>query len=182
MENNSNKMDGLDRVSIWAIALLIIGSSALISHHMGEAKPERKESRMMPAFVYQAVNPEVANSAAAIKNLMEGSNLNKAESLAREMIGKYPHEGELRMLMGDILMRRQELVKAILEYREAIDLNPDYLDRKTPLFQGKKLKVAVREALEDIERKIKANPEDETMKQYRKVIYYLQRRIAGSCG
>ena len=86
------------------------------------------------------------------------------------------------MLMGDIYIRRQELIKAVLEYKEAVDLNPDYLDKKTPLFQGKKLKGAVKEALDEIEKKIKANNDDEAMRQNRKVIYYLQRRIAGSCG
>jgi len=68
------------------------------------------------------------------------------------------------------------------EYKEAVDLNPDYLDKKTDLFQGKKLKVAVDEALDEIEMELKANPGDKSMKDSRKLIYYLKRRIAGSCG
>jgi hypothetical protein len=72
-------------------------------------------------------------------------------------------------------------VRAILEYKEAVDLNPDYLDKKTPLFQGKKLKTAAAEALVEIGNRLKLNPGDEQVKRERKIIYYLQRRIAGSC-
>ena len=86
------------------------------------------------------------------------------------------------MLMGDLFMRKQDPVKAMHEYRQAIDLNPDYLDKKTPLFQGKKLKVAVGEALAEIEHRLRQNPGDEALRSEKKIIYYLYRRIAGSCG
>lgn len=182
MENNSNKMDRLDRISIWAIAILVIGSSALISHHMGEAVSDKNNRQKILSSAVTIFNPELENKVKAARGLMEGANLAKAEILVRELLNQYPYEGEPRMLMGDLYMRKQDPVKAMFEYKEAIDLNPDYLDRKTPLFQGKKLKIAAREALEEIEKKIKAGPEDENKKKDRKVIYYLQRRIAGSCG
>lgn len=176
-------MDRLDRFSIWAIVILIIGSSALISHHMSEAKPERNVQRHMSSYNSNpAVSSGVENRVRAAKNLMAGNNINKAGELAGELIKQYPYEGEPHMLMGDILMRKQEPVKAIFEYREAVDLNPDYLDKKTPLFQGKKLKMAVGEALTEIENRIKADPGNDTLRKHRKDIYYLQRRIAGSCG
>lgn len=174
-------MDRLDRVSIWAIVILIISSFALISGHMGEAKPDRNMQQRIAATDYSVVNGEIDNKVKLIKNLLEADNLNKAEILIKELIRKYPDEGEPRMLMGDILMRRQESVKATLEYKEAIDLNPDYLDKTTPFFQGKKLKIAVREALGEIEKRISLDPKDESAKRDRKFIYYLERRIAGSC-
>ncbi|OGW32195.1 MAG: hypothetical protein A2X59_10110 [Nitrospirae bacterium GWC2_42_7] len=175
-------MDRLDRISIWAVVILIISSSALISHHMGEARTERKDNQRMSVSSYHVVNPEVVNSSKAIRNLIESSNIIKAENLTKEIIGKYPYEGEVRMLMGDIFVRKQEIIKAVEEYKMAVDLNPDYLDKKTALFQGKKLKRAVSEALSEIEGKLRINPQDEALKKFRKDIYYLQRRIAGSCG
>jgi hypothetical protein len=48
-------MDWLDRISIWAIVILIIGSFALISGHMGEARPERNTPQ-------RTLSPEVAAS------------------------------------------------------------------------------------------------------------------------
>ncbi len=174
-------MDRLDRISIWAIVALIISSFALMGRHTGEARPDRSSQQRKVSSDYAAANVEMGDRIKQIRNILEGDSPVKAEAMAMELIQKYPYEGEPRMLMGDILMRKQEAVKAMLEYREAIDLNPDYLDKKTPLFQGKKLKVAVGEALVEIERKMKLNPGDESLRADRKIIYYLQRKIAGSC-
>lgn len=175
-------MDRLDRISIWAIVLLIISSFALVSGHMGEARPDRKVQQGRATVDPSLTNGEMERKVKLIRNLMEGENLAQAEILTKELIQKYPFEGESHMIMGDVLMRRQQSVKAMLEYKEAVSLNPDYLDKKTPLFQGKKLKTAVREALAEIDKTIRLNPGDESLKNDRKVIYYLQRKIAGSCG
>jgi tetratricopeptide (TPR) repeat protein len=174
-------MDRLDRFSIWAIVILIISSSALISHHVGETKSGREGRETKATLNSTIVFSGIENEVGAIKSLIEGNNLNKAEILVKELIQKYPFEGEPKILMGDIFMRRQEPVNAILEYKGAVDLNPDYLDKKTSLFQGKKLNVAVKEAIIEIEKKVKANPDDKLIKKFRKDIYYLQRKIAGGC-
>ncbi len=174
-------MDTLDRISIWAIVILIITSFVLTGGHRGEAKPGSKQQRVI-TLNYSVINIEVKNKVEMARNLMESSNLEKAEMLVRELMEKFPFEGAPRMVMGDILMRRQEQIRAMSKYKAAVDLNPDYLDKKTQLFQGKKLKVAVNEALDEVEKKIKATPDDKSMKQNRKLIYYLKRRIAGSCG
>lgn len=174
-------MDRLDRVSIWAIVILIISTFALISGHMGEAKPDRNLQQRIVATDYSLLNDEIDNKVKLIKNLMEADNLGQAEAMTKELLQKYPYEGQLHMAMGDILMRKQDPINAIFAYKEAVALNPDFLDKKTPLFQGKKLKSAVAEALGEIDKKIKLNPSDESMKSNRKTIYYLQRKIAGSC-
>jgi len=174
-------MDCLDRLSIWAIVILIIGSFAVIVGHVGEARPGRYTQQSASAD-YVVANGEKDSMLKLAKNLMEGANLDKAELLGRELLRKYPYDGQSHMVMGDILMRKQEPVKAVSEYREAIDINPDFLDKKTPLFQGKKIKTAVTEALAEIDRKIRLAPDEESFKRDRKTIYYLQSRIAGSCG
>ncbi len=171
-------MDRLDRFSIWAIALLVISSSALISHNMGEAKPGLNAPRKQETRTNFA---EADGRMKAARNLLEGNNLAKAEVLVRELTQAYPYEGEPWMLLGDVLMRRQQIIDAVLAYKEAVDLNPDYLDRKTPFFQGKKLKRAVNEALGELDGRIKTGGGDD-VKKMRKTMYYLQRRIAGSCG
>jgi tetratricopeptide (TPR) repeat protein len=175
-------MDRLDRISIWVIVVLIISSFVLTSGYKGEAGPDRKAPKRMAGADFSAANGEVDKKMRVIKNLMESNNLDKAEMLANELMQKYPYEGEPHMAMGDIFVRRQELMKAMPEYKEAVDLNPDYLDKKTPLFEGKKLKVVVNEALEEVEKRIDSDSADKLAKEERKLIYYIKRRIAGSCG
>ena len=176
------QMDWLDRISLWAIVLLVIASSALISNHIGEAKPDRtRQQRGESALRNPGLTPEMEKEVKLARNLMEAGNPGKAEALVLEMISRNPYEAELHMLMGDIHLRKQDPVRAVAEYREAVDLNPDYLDKKTPLFQGRKLKSAAAEAMEETGRRIEANPGDEGLREVKKSIYYLQRRIAGSC-
>ncbi len=173
-------LDKFDRISTGALVILVIGSLSLVHDHKGEAKPDSRQRAS--AAVQQPAGADLGNAVKLARNLLEAGNLARAEGLAWDLTRQYPYEGEPRMLIGDILMRRQDPVKAMHEYKEAIDLNPDYLDKKTPLFQGKKLKIAVGEALAEIDRQLKLSPGDESLKGEKRVIYYLYRRIAGSCG
>ena len=173
-------MDRLDRFSIFAIVILLLSSLALLTNHMGEANSDRayhKDAAPQSTVIKNGIESEVK----AIKVLIEGGKLGQAEVLTRELLEEYPHKGAPRVLMGDIFMRKQEPIMAVLAYKEAIDINPDYLDKQTPQYQGKKMEVAVKEALLEIERNLKDNPEDAVMKKHRKNVYYLQRRLAGGC-
>jgi tetratricopeptide (TPR) repeat protein len=175
-------MDRLDRLSIWTIIILIISTGALIAGHADAVRPDRQNKHNATVVDKAGVTGEIDDRVKMIRNLMETDGINRAEALIKELLQKYPYEGESHMLMGDTFMRRQEPVQAMREYKEAIELNPDYLDKKSPIFQGKKLKTAVGEAMAEIEKKLTLNPADESMKADRKIIYYLQRKIAGSCG
>lgn len=173
-------MDWFDRISIGAIAVLSVGTLVLVQGHRGEVKPDQElQQRAMVAGA--AASGELATNVRLVKNLIETGSLPRAETMIRELKQKFPDQGELSILMGDVLMRKQQPVMAMHEYKEAIDLNPDYLDKKTPFFQGKKMKVAAGEALAELENRNRQNPDDPSLKQEKKVIYYLYRRIAGSC-
>ncbi len=175
-------MDRFDGISSAVAVALLIGSFAVVRDHAVEAKPDPNGQPVTTAANNPLMFGELDSKGKLIKNLLEAGSLPQAEILARDLIRKYPYEGEPHMLMGDLFMRRQEPVKAMHEYKEAIDVNPDYLDKKTPLFQGKKLKVAVGEALAEITNRLRLDPGDESLKSEKKVIYYLYRKIAGSCG
>ena len=98
------------------------------------------------------------------------------------MLEKYPYEGGAHMLKGDIMMRKQDPVAAIYSYRTAVEFNPDYADKKAPLFQGRKIKVAVDEAESIIETALLNNSDNKDMKKAKKTMYFLLRSLAGSCG
>ncbi|OGQ94494.1 MAG: hypothetical protein A2521_15085 [Deltaproteobacteria bacterium RIFOXYD12_FULL_57_12] len=86
------------------------------------------------------------------------------------------------MLRGDLYLRKNDAIKSMQAYRQAISLNSDYLDKKTSVYQGKKIKNMVTEAQEKIKTALAANPDDSEMKKARKDVYYMLRRLAGSCG
>jgi cytochrome c-type biogenesis protein CcmH/NrfG len=173
-------MDRLDKFSLFAMVVLLMSSLALIGNHKGEAQSPQDDAQGVSSH-RTVTTLEIKHKIESIRGVLEEGNLSKAEMLANELMQEHPHEGDPRILLGDIFMRKQEPIMAALTYRDAVDINPDYLDKQAPIFQGKKMERAVREALAEVERNIEKNPDDATMKKYRKGVYYLQRRLAGGC-
>lgn len=170
-------MDNLDKISIVVLVALVVSLVFAGMNYTGRtegsidfaAGKQRDVSGMSEI-------PE--GKVRMLKDLIASGNIGKAEVFLRDMVKKYPYEGEPRMLMGDIMMRRQDPVSAIIFYREAVELNPDYVDKKTPLFQGRKIKGAADE-VKDI---INGSAEDKKIITAKKTMYYLLRKLAGSCG
>jgi tetratricopeptide (TPR) repeat protein len=174
-------MDRLDKVSIAVVVMLLLAAGVLLQGRTPAPKLAVAKQQLAAA-ADPAAAAEVENNSRIIRNLLESGDVVQAENLIKDLQQKYPYQAGPHMLMGDLLMRRQDPVLAMHAYKKAIDLNPDYLDKKTPLFQGKKLKTAVTEALAEIEIRLKKNPADESLKREKKDVYYLYRKIAGSCG
>jgi len=174
---DGTRVDRLDKISALAITGLVLWALALVVVQLGE-QTERPE--VVAAVV--RVDPAVNQKIALAKSLLAGNSIEQAEKLLAELIAAYPFEAQPYILNGDLRLYRQDPVGAMLEYRKAVDLNPDFLDKKSELFQGKKIKKTVEEARTVIESGLAANGRDEAMLAARKVYYYMLRKIAGSCG
>ena len=173
-------MDRLDKYSAVSIVLLVILSTSLIFYQASSGGAENRDS--MVERQSAPPNPELDKKVRIAAALMENNNLDKAGVLIDELISQFPYHGSPYMMLGDLRIRQQAPVEAMLAYREAVDLNPDYLDKKAPDFQGKKIKNTVNEARGLIELRINSNPADRDLRAYRKTVYYMLRKIAGSCG
>ncbi len=174
-------MDWLDRISIIAITCLLTAAVVVTFLHRSNDAPDKTQKK---ASRTQITAPQFSKDdirEKKIRSLIESQNLEQAERLVMKLIRQYPDEGEPYMLMGDIYLRKQHVMKALYKYRYAVDRNPDYLDKNTRLFQGKKLKNVVLEGLSELKKR-GGNGNDEKIGKDRKLIYYLQRRIAGACG
>lgn len=172
-------MDKLDKLSVFAVVILAVSAIFLVVVY---ASDTQKQDQSVVRQQVRVFNPELEKKVRIAKDLLENNNLLKAEELAESLIGEYPYDGAPHMVKGDIELRRQDPVAAMEYYRNAIDLNPDFLDKKTDVFQGKKIKATVLESKNIIEKDLTANPGNNGLKQKRKTVYYMLRRIAGSCG
>ena len=172
-------MDKLDKLSLLAIILLIMSASFLVAFY---ANGTQNQDQFIVQQQVRIFNPELERKVKIARDLMENNNLLKAEELATGLINEYPYDGAPHMVIGDIQLRKQNPVAAMDSYRSGIDLNPDYLDKKTTVFQGKKIKATVLEAKAIIDKDLKANSGNGELRQKRKTVYYMLRRIAGSCG
>lgn len=170
-------MDRLDKISALAIACLMLWGLFLVVVQLGQPE-ERREAQ--EAVV--RVDPVLDKKIALAKTLLADNNIEQADKLLAELIASYPFEATPYFLHGDARLYRQDPVGAMLEYRKAVDLNPDFLDKKSNLFQGKKIKKTVEEARGVIESGLAGNSGDAALIAARKVYYYMLRKIAGSCG
>ena len=172
-------MDKLDKLSLLAIIILVVSASFLVAVNANDAQDR---DQFVVRQQMRIFNPELDQKVEVARNLLENNNLLKAEELAAALISEYPYDGAPYMVIGDIALRRQDPVAAMESYRNAIDLNPDFLDKKTETFQGKKIKATVLEAKISIEKDLATSSGNGDLKEKRKTVYYMLRRIAGSCG
>lgn len=171
-------MDRLDKFSALAITGLLLWGLFLLITQSGKQE-ERRES---PRVAIQIIDPALDKKISLAKTLLAGNSLDQAEQLLTELIKTYPFEAMPYFLHGDAYLYRQDPVGAMREYRKAVDLNPDFLDKKSNLFQGKKIKKTVEEARLLIETGLTTNSADSALLAARKEYYYMLRKIAGSCG
>jgi len=174
-------MDKLDKWTVFIISVMILYASGLLIRANGNSYADQYRQPAPPANQV-IINPELDKKIEVARTLLIEDNLDKSEELVNTLIEEYPYEGKLYMLKGDLLMRRQQVIAAMYEYREAVSLNPDFLDKKTKLFQGKKIKITVEEAMAAIESGLQQNPDDSQLKDDRQVGYFMKRKLAGSCG
>lgn len=173
-------MDRLDKMSVLSIVVLVMTATALIFVHSNSV--ESKNAPAQQRAEKRIRSPELDKKIKVASDLLTNNNLDKAELLINDLVAEHPYDGSPYILLGDLHVRKLKPIQAMLAYRNAVDLNPDYLDKKTPLFQGKKIKYTTKEAKAAIKRGLDQNPDDEDLREQRKTLYYMLRKIAGSCG
>jgi len=173
-------MDEIDRKTLTAIITLVVSLTLLFVLRGNDVQSGSlsAESRIEKRIY----SPDLEKKVKVANDLLTSNNFEKAEQLINGLISEYPYDGQPYILLGDLHLYRQNIMQAMLAYKEAVSYNPDFLDKKAPLFQGKKIKNTVKEARVYLEEQLARNPGDHQLKEYKKSIYYMLRKIAGSCG
>ena len=174
-------MDTLDKWTIFIISVIVIYAGALIVRADGDPREDLNRNPAIQA-AQVIINPELDKKIELARTILVQGNVEKSETLVNSLLEEYKYDGRLYMLKGDILVRRQQPVAAMYEYKEAVEMNPDFLDKKTELFQGKKIKITVEEAMTKIASDLERRPDDVQLRNDRETAYYMKRKIAGSCG
>jgi hypothetical protein len=176
------RMDQLDKLTAIAIIIILVVGAVIITNHAGDEQDPAKPGRAGARQAIIIISPEFDNKIKLTKTLLTTGNLVKARELIDGMIKDYPYDGRPHMLLGDLYIHDQQPVTAMLEYRKGIDLNPDFLDKKTTLFRGKQIKGVLKEARQLITAGLAKKPGDPKLKGQLHTLYYMLRRVAGSCG
>jgi tetratricopeptide (TPR) repeat protein len=176
-------MDRLDKLSIAAIAVftLLIGGM-LVNHEVtgtqhdnpSLAANEQKDSYALQMEIDKKIYEEVISFKS--KGLYT-----EAMAELRDVMARYPEKPRSYVYLAQLYLEQGKLGDAIHHYRQAVEMEPDYVDDRTPLFIGDKIKGLVTEGREKFAREKALKPKDKRIKMALKDIYYLQSRLAGGC-
>jgi len=174
-------MDRFDHFTLLALIVVALAVGGLFFFHRGAVEAgDLRQARL--AAMARPVDPQLDKKLDIAGNLLAAGDMAKAKGLLKSLEKQHPYEGRVFMLMAEYYIHRQQPIQAMLEHRKAIELNPDFLDKKTAAFQGKVIKNNLKEAQALIEEGLKREPQNDKWQKYRAAMYYMQRRIAGSCG
>jgi len=176
-------MDWLDKLSIAAIvAITVIAIGMLANHEIikrrhdnpgTEAKNE-KSSYALQMETDKKIYQEVAS-------YKEQGLYTEAMAKLEDIRKKYPEKPMSYVYLAQLYLEQGRLADGIHNYRRAVEMEPDYVDERTPLFIGDKIKELVIEGREKFGREKALKPEDKKVMKTLKDIYYLQSRVAGGC-
>lgn len=171
----------MDRLDAWGVGVVavLLGSAAALN---ATQPPDAHSTTPRGVAV---LTPAAGQGPAALtraRHLMEADSVTEAERLVDGHLQAHPDDAAAHVLRAELWMRRQDPLAAVLEYRRAVLLEPDYLDRRTPLYQGGRMKTAMQEGTDEVARRQAAGTQPEQLKVYRQAIHSLHKRLEGSCG
>jgi len=177
-------MDRLDKFNIIIIVLISLITIGMLANQQitersqdnpgtnSKAEKERyfAEQMALNAKIYQEVT-----------SLNEKGLYDEAMTKLQEVMKTYPGRAQSNVYMAQLSLKTGKLADAIHNYRVAVENDPDYLDKETPLFIGHEMKGLVTESLDKFGREVKLKPNDKAVRDVLEDLYYLQRRLAGGC-
>jgi len=176
-------MDWLDRLSVAAIGTFVLVTVGMLAN-----QEILKRRRHNPGSEAKEAGGSYALQMGADKKIYEAVNALKEQGLYAEAIAKlegivesYPDKSLSYVYLAEVLDKQGKLGDAIHTYRRAVEMDPDYVDERTPVFIGDDIKAAVEEGREKFGREKGLKPDDEDVKRALGDVYYLQRRLAGGC-
>jgi tetratricopeptide (TPR) repeat protein len=176
-------MDRLDKFNIAVIAIIslisigMLANQEIIKRRLGVDEAQAAEMKLYYAEK-MALNAKIYQEVISLK---EQELYDEALTKLQEVMETYPGKPHSYVHLAQLSVKSGKLADSIHNYRLAIEKDPDYMDKKTPLFIGHEVKELVKESLPIFGREKKLKPNDITVTNSLKDLYYLQRVLAGGC-
>jgi len=174
----------LDTLTKATLGLLIACMAVMLVQHGIEAGTTGKSSGNSEEALrklYQQRMERDKKIYQGVETLFEKKQYAAAMDKLKEIRSMYPDNPLSLLYQARLQYNLGMLVESVASYRLAIDAEPDYIDRKSPLFAGKRIKRHVEEAKEKLRRELRLKPNEAKIRQTLDELLYLQRRIAGGC-
>jgi tetratricopeptide (TPR) repeat protein len=176
-------MDWLNRLSIAAIAALaLIATGMVVNQEIGEKR--HNTSRAMANTGNDSYAQQVERDKIIYQDVtsnMKQGLYDEAMAKLKSVMEKHPEKPLSYVYLAQLNLKEGKLGESIHNYRRAVDMEPDFVDKRTAMFIGDEISERVREGMEKFNREKGLRPNDEEVRRTLKDVYYLQRRLAGGC-
>jgi tetratricopeptide (TPR) repeat protein len=175
-------VDWTDKLSLAAILVLTaITLGMLGNHQIAKRRDNNAGLRIEAGAAYAAQIEADKKIYEEVVSYNEQGLYSEAMSSLKGIMERYPEKPLSYVHLARLDLKQGELADSIHNYRQAVELEPDYVDEKAPLYMGEEIKTLVKEGIEKLKREEAMRPKDRKIKEALKDVYYLQRRLAGGC-
>jgi len=177
-------MDMIHKLTIAVLVLLTAVTLAMLVQHQVSTQrlPGTAANRKVDLKKsYELIIAKNAEIYGDVVELSQQKQFSPAMEKLQEIIAVHPENSMSSVYLAQLQYNQGQIAAAIHSYRIAVDSEPDYVDKKTPLFIGDKIMALITEARGKLKREKKLKPNDKAIDLALEDVYYLQRRIAGGC-
>ena len=176
-------MDWTDKLTMAAIIGLSVITVGFWGHHeigkkAGHNNAGEVSGGNVASAAQEALNKQIYSGVRADK---EKKLYSDAMSKLQNIMKQYPRNPLSYVYLAQLELEQGRLADAVHSYRRAVEMEPDYVDKKAPGYMGEEIKTVVIEGMEKFEREKELKPKDRDVQKALKDVYYLQRRLAGGC-
>ncbi len=172
----------LDRVT-WGvlIVLVICTTSMLLQKQFFSRNSGLEQAKKPQGKNYQQIISRNSTIYQQVFTLHGRRKFSLAMEKLRAIQKSHPNNPLSLVFQAQLEYGLGNLIPALHSYRQAVDLEPDYVDKNTPLFIGNSIMALINEAKTILGRERRLKPDDTRIKLAIEEARYLQRRIAGGC-
>lgn len=176
-------MDLIHKLSITALVLLsLITAGMLVQQQVNSRSMGGSGTRKIDLKKhYEERMARDAELYAEVIKLQKQKQFAKAMEKLEVIRTAHPDNPQTHVIQAELEYGQGRVAAALHSYRLAVDNEPDYVDKKTPLYIGNTMLDLINEARGKLQREKKLKPNDRTILIALDDLLYLQRRIAGGC-
>jgi len=125
--------------------------------------------------------PDIFPKISQAKAMIEAGQAKEAIGLLKTIAGRSPVLAEPHALLGQAYSRVFDYNSSIKEYRLALQIDPDYVDKKSDKYIGKRIAAAVKECKAQSNSTLRNKPSDLDARSALNDVSYIERMLAGGC-
>jgi tetratricopeptide (TPR) repeat protein len=172
------KLDKFDIINISAAAVLAAGA---VFYCVAGGNTAAADNIAAARAGWIKADPEMAPKIEAAKVLMDSGQMREAARDLKEVCRKDPFDASAHALLGQACSSLQDYPAALKEYRMCLELDADYVDKRSGKFLGNGINCMLGECKPRLESELSKNPGDKQVSGAIRDVHYLERMLAGGC-